>query len=90
MSLNTWSTIFGQHSQGGDDICLEVLTPDNMFGDPLDPASHPLEGMTVDEILLYAMSLKEEHPDYEMWFEFVEGPEQFGAMNWYELRGRKL
>lgn len=87
MSLDTWLRILGKHFPKDGEVSLEVLTPSDLFGDALEPAPHPIEGMTLDEMVGYILELKDKYFGYDLFFELTHSPQQFGEINWWELKG---
>jgi hypothetical protein len=87
MSLNTWLRILDKHFQKDGEIFLEILTPNDLFGDSKEPAPHPLDGMLLSEMIEYILELKMKYSEYDLFFQLMYGPDIFGDVNWWELRG---
>jgi len=71
----------------GEEICLEALSSRAMWGDDYKSSPHPLEEMSVDEMLLFLLKLREKYPDYHLGFKLEHAPRLFGEVNWWELKG---
>jgi hypothetical protein len=71
----------------GEEICLEALSSRAMWGDDFKASPFPLEEMSVDEMLLFLLNLREKYPDHHLVFKLEHAPRMFGEVNWWELKG---
>lgn len=70
-----------------EEVFLETLSSQGNWGDDFSPSPFPLQGNSVDEMLLYLLELREKYPDYHLTFKLEKSPRLFGEVNWWELKG---